>query len=163
MIFGIENLPLMISTILINTNPFFVALLSQYFLREKIGKLHVFCLTGCFIGVILLSTNKEETHKKDLTPLNYTFGVVGGLVCAMTSSVVFVMTRIVKEIHFSIMIYQYASVATVMFILYALGDFLRNETQTYPSLIYLDKVQWFYIAVISTINTVSQFYATLAF
>ena len=61
------------------------------------------------------------------------------------------------------MIYQYASVATVMFVVWAFFDFYLHETTQYPSLFYLDRVQWFYIAIISLINTVSQFYATLAF
>lgn len=62
MVYSVSNLPLMISTILINTNPFWCALLGVFMLGENVSVFHCICMIGCFTGVVILTLTKDQDH-----------------------------------------------------------------------------------------------------
>jgi drug/metabolite transporter (DMT)-like permease len=63
LVYSVSNVPVMIWTITFNTAPFWTALFCFFFLQEKITKRELFCICGAFIGVIVLSLEKEVNEK----------------------------------------------------------------------------------------------------
>ena len=59
LVYSIVNLPLMVGVILINTNPFFCALLAYYYLNETVSSTMLVCMLGCFFGIVVLSLSKD--------------------------------------------------------------------------------------------------------
>lgn len=129
MVYSVSNLPLMISTILINTNPFWCALLGIYMLNEQVTLYHSVCMFGCFLGVVILTLAKsaDQSTVSEITGLtniqNHFLGVSMGILCAFCSSFVFVITRKLRAVHFSLMLFHYGWIATLLFIAWAFADF----------------------------------------
>ena len=140
MVYAVSNLPLMVSTIIMNTNPFWCALLGVFILGEKVSKCHVLCMVGGFLGVVIVSMNKAEdqTTKSELSGVehlqNHLVGVSAALISAFFAAVTFVSTRALKQIHFSLMLFHYGWMAVLMFWVWALTDFWQNSTGPWPSI-----------------------------
>jgi drug/metabolite transporter (DMT)-like permease len=140
MVYAVSNLPLMVSTIIMNTNPFWCALLGVFILGEKVSKFHILCMFGGFLGVVIVSMNKAEdaTTKSDLTGFeriqNHFVGVSAALISAFFAAIVFVTTRALKQIHFSLILFHYGWMAVLMFWAWALTDYWLNSTETWPSI-----------------------------
>jgi len=60
MAYGLVFLPVSITTIIINTTPFWVAILSFLILKDKLKRFEVFCMIGCFIGIITITVWREN-------------------------------------------------------------------------------------------------------
>lgn len=86
-----------------------------------------------------------------------------GITCAFFAAWVFVITRKLKAVHFSLMLFHYGWIATLLFIAWALGDFWLYGKTTVPTIFLLNWEQWKYLSIISVMNTIAQFFATLAF
>lgn len=128
-VYAISNLPLMSCTIIMNTNPFWCALLGIIFLGEKVSKFLVICMVGAFLGVVIVAFNRAEdlTTKSEITGVervqNHLIGIFAALNHAFFAAVVFVSTRALKEIHFSLMLFHYGWMAVIIFWAWALIDF----------------------------------------
>ena len=96
-------------------------------------------MIGCFVGVIILGIAKQATSKASktsgllskeiekakensnhLTTGTYVFGVLCIFLTAWTYSTVGVITSYAKDIHFSVMMFFYATIATLIMGLYIL-------------------------------------------
>ena len=155
----------MIVNILDNTAPFYTLILGYYILQEKVTMTDILCLVGCFSGVLVLSLFTESASNSQ-TGLKEGYNPLIGIMCCMLSassySFIIVLTRKLKNIHYSIMLFQYGFWATLLFIIYALIDFVLGQ-DTYPSIFFLDSTQWKYLGVMSVMNSIAQYFATLAF
>lgn len=56
LIYGCELMPLFLANIMMNTGPFWAALLAFLVLGETVRCIDIICMFGCFIGVIVLAT-----------------------------------------------------------------------------------------------------------
>ena len=155
----------MVVTILNNTAPFYTLILGYYILQEKVTSSDILCLIGCFSGVLVLSLSTERANNSQ-TGLKEGYNPLIGIMCCMFTAIgyssVIVLTRKLKNIHYSIMLFQYGFWATSLFLIYALIDFALGQ-DTYPSILYLDSTQWKYLGVISVMNSIAQYFATIAF
>ena len=70
-------------------------------------------MLGSFTGITLLSTEKGDVNLSQVN--NLAFGVILCLMCAITYALVIVLSRKLKEIHYSIMIFWYSSIASLSF------------------------------------------------
>ena len=62
LVYGLQVLPIFITSIILNTMPFWVSLLSYLFIGEIISRIDLLCMIGCFIGVLNLSFAKHNSH-----------------------------------------------------------------------------------------------------
>ena len=63
---GLKIVPIFISSIIMNTRPFWVSILGYFVLHEKVTKFEIICISGCFIGVILIAmVKKDDEANKD--------------------------------------------------------------------------------------------------
>jgi drug/metabolite transporter (DMT)-like permease len=56
LIFGCKLMPLFLANIMMNTGPFWAALLAFLVLGESVRVIDIICMVGCFIGVVVLAT-----------------------------------------------------------------------------------------------------------
>jgi drug/metabolite transporter (DMT)-like permease len=56
-LFGVQLLPIFLANIMLNTGPFWAALLAFCVLGEMIHLIDIICMVGCFIGVVVLATS----------------------------------------------------------------------------------------------------------
>ena len=94
----------------------------------------ILCILGCFSGVVILALSKDDhevkeidvvdkalSHNlmnKDVTKRQYFFGLACIFTTAMTYSFVGVITRYLREIHFSLMMFHYGWTASCMLLVY---------------------------------------------
>ena len=110
-------LPVFISTAIMNTMTFWVAICGFIINNETIKRKLIYCMIGCFCGSIMLiwpdKKGKEveaavKTEKPPATnsaafaipPLS--IGVISGFVMVILYSIVQVLTRRMKSVHFSV-------------------------------------------------------------
>jgi len=166
--YAVGNLPLLVWTLLVNTAPFWTAILGFYILKERISTFEFICLFGCFSGVVILAFASSQ-NEVNLTQQSYVmhpiFGMVCGILNALGYSTVIVVTRKVKHIHFSLVLLSYGIIATTLYTLWVLVEFATDSTWTevWPRIFYYNRHQWFYLALISIMNAISMTFATLAF
>jgi drug/metabolite transporter (DMT)-like permease len=60
LIWGVGTIPLFIMTVIINTRPFWLSLMSYFILKESVTRSEFICLTGCFIGVVIIALSKID-------------------------------------------------------------------------------------------------------
>mmetsp|Transcript_21414 Transcript_21414/g.18996 ORF Transcript_21414/g.18996 Transcript_21414/m.18996 type:complete len:139 (-) Transcript_21414:418-834(-) len=68
---GLKYIPATKATLIYNVHPILVTLLAYFILREQLTKLKVLSVVGAFIGVILFTTNKNESTEES----NYFIGI----------------------------------------------------------------------------------------
>lgn len=165
MVVSVSHLPLAISTIIINTTPFWVAILGYYLNKEALTRFELGCMAGCFTGVVVLATAKKS-EKVDGTTGNHYVGFFAALVCSWFFGCVIVITRKLRQYHFSVMLYHYTSIAQLVYISYAAYLFATGPSdpdRPYPSIFYLTSKQGKWLLLLSCINIVSQVFQTFAF
>ena len=54
-VYGIKIVPLFLATIVLNTSPFVSSIMAYFFLGDKISKIEIFLMTGCFSGVATIA------------------------------------------------------------------------------------------------------------
>jgi len=60
MIFSIMRIPVSTLSLLMNTAPFWAAVLAYIIFGEMILKFELICMLGCFFGVIILTNGQEK-------------------------------------------------------------------------------------------------------
>ena len=59
MVYGVKLLPIFLTVIIVNTSPFWTALIGYLTLGDKLTFTELFCIVGCFIGVVILGLAKK--------------------------------------------------------------------------------------------------------
>ena len=135
--YSVGNLPLFIWTLIINTAPFWTAILGYYILGEKVSRFDIGCLIVCFTGVLTLSAASEEAPSSVLKVQYPLFGMACALLNALCYSNVIVMTRKVKEIHYSLVLLSYGLIATSLYTTWVLVEFVVDpESKALPRIFY---------------------------
>ena len=102
MVLAVGNVSIFLFTIILNTTPFWTAMLGYYFLGEALTSFEFLCMIGCFAGVVTLTLSNEselettERKKYLVEGESPMFGMFCSLVCAIGSAVVIVTTRKLK-------------------------------------------------------------------
>ena len=65
-LFGCKLLPIFLANIMLNTGPFWAALLAYCVLGENLSLIDIICMVGCFIGVVVLATSPAPKQGHDL-------------------------------------------------------------------------------------------------
>lgn len=100
MTYGVSFLPITIFQTLFYTMPFFIAILSYFILKDKFVRVELGAMVFCFVGVIILINTKEDDKQKNSE--YYFIGVIITIYFSFAASVVQVLTRYMKETHFSV-------------------------------------------------------------
>ena len=58
LVYSVQAIPLFISIIIFNTTPFIASILGYFFLGDKVSKVEIKLMLGCFIGVVALALAK---------------------------------------------------------------------------------------------------------
>ena len=111
--FSIAYLPISIFNTILNTGPFYVSILSYYILGEVLKKREFGGMVICFLAVCLLVNTKTDGNEVS-RPFDkyYFFGVILAIFEAFSVAVVFVITRKMKEVHFTVMQINYTGIAS---------------------------------------------------
>lgn len=170
MVYAVSILPMVVSLILINTVPFWTAIFGFYVNKENMSLSELVCMAGCFTGVVVLvvaGNGAKNTDAKQVgfkEDANFMLGVFCALLCSMTMAVVVVTTRKLRKIHYSIMLFNYGLIATVLYGTCAILMWLADpNAKAWPSIFYYGRQQWINLAVIAVFNTTAQYFATQAF
>lgn len=63
---GVMLMPIFLANIILNTAPFWTALLAYCILGEGVKTMEIICMVGCFVGVIVLATAPVDGAAKTL-------------------------------------------------------------------------------------------------
>jgi drug/metabolite transporter (DMT)-like permease len=102
MTYGVSYLPITIFETLFYTMPFFISIMSYYILKEQFSKVEHGAMVLCFIGVVILLQTKHDEENELTWTKNYLAGAILTLYFSLANSLVVVLTRYMKEIHFSV-------------------------------------------------------------
>ena len=104
-------------TVIYNTSPFWTAILSYLFSGSQINKQEFIFMIGCFFGVFLIASAKDEdAQKADKSFYWKLFGVACIFTTAWMYSLTIVFSRIMKDVHFSLLMFHYGWIASLSLI-----------------------------------------------
>mmetsp|Transcript_13812 Transcript_13812/g.23558 ORF Transcript_13812/g.23558 Transcript_13812/m.23558 type:complete len:251 (+) Transcript_13812:1-753(+) len=114
-------LPVSVAMILVNTTPFWVAILSFIFLSDRIRAFELVCMVGCFSGIFIMTLWRDQgdadtseevvaLHTKTL------IGIFFGITCAITFSLVIVVIKKLQNTSAMVMMFYYGFVSTLTFL-----------------------------------------------
>ena len=122
---------------MINTAPFWVAILSYFLLKTRLKIKDGVLMIGCFTGVVLLALSKYSTNEeqdsddpKVVTNFEYMIGIILLTVLAIGYSIVSVISRMLKDVHFSVILFWYAVVAISLLFSWIITDHFQQITGT---------------------------------
>ena len=139
MVFSVKYLPIFISAIVFNTAPFWTAILGFFLLGNRISMFDLLMMVGCFTGITILSLNQERSsavldddsdadnqsheiidniHSTRITSYEFVIGMSCILTTSIMYSLVSVLTQKLKSIHFSLMMFHYGWIASLMVFIY---------------------------------------------
>lgn len=117
-----------------NTAPFWTVILGFLILGTSVTQFDIMCICGCFLGVVTLVLAKDDNQmhesqeidkalshnlvNKDVTLKQYQFALVCVFITAVCYSFVGVITRYLREIHFSLMMFHYGWIASLILWIY---------------------------------------------
>ena len=120
LLLGLQHLPIYVTTILMNTAPFWVTILSYFILKSKVTTKDLLLIVGCFSGVVILSIGQkmgddnQENIEEDSGIKNRLFGVGCIFVLSWCYSTISVINRFLKDTHFSVLLFHYGWIASVI-------------------------------------------------
>ena len=140
-VLSLTILPLFIVTVLFNTTPFWTGILAYHFLGDKVTGREVLLMFGVFFGVVAISVAKcfdhdtaiETQSSKSISTGNFALGVASVLWCSWSFSAISIITRKLKEIHFSLMLFHYGWFATSALLGFMIFEFYFTKPQNYKS------------------------------
>ena len=115
---SIMLLPISTMTILFNTHPLFLTVLAAIFLGEPMTIKELFCLMGCFLGVILISQSGSESIS-----MIGLVAVFGASVCQAGTNLT---NRMLKDTHFSMVYAVYVFHGCVIWGVYLAVLYYKN-------------------------------------
>ena len=86
-------------------------------------------MVGCFLGVVFLTMCKNEEPNKDILydQKKYAIGVMCIVITSWTWSLANVLTRKLKEVHVSLMMFHYGWLASSILLIYLVWEHLDLE------------------------------------
>lgn len=160
-------LPVFLTQSLMNTAPFWVAMLGYLVNNEVIRWQLLACMVGCFAGIMVLNFGSNSNKTVDFNNSEqykqyYTFGVLGCVLMVFLSALQQVLTRKIREVHFSIMQANYAFFACItMVIVLSIENGLKQKSagasfslSTFTSLRLFNYSwqQWLCLILLSAVN-----------
>ena len=114
-------LPITIFQTMVNLTPFISGILACIFLGEKLALVQILCMTLCFGGIVIVAFggDVDEAEISSETDVQLTFddyqkGLLLSCACIMLFSTSAVLTRRVREVHFSVVQFYLALVGLVV-------------------------------------------------
>ena len=131
-VFALMYLSVSMTNIIINTSPFWTAILCYLVARTKVSIFEFVCIIGCFSGVVTLALTKKDIKDEDDNSM-YLVGLICIIVCAWMNASIIVITRTLKEVHFSLIMFHYGWIASVILFIYLIIERLfLIEDRTQP-------------------------------
>jgi len=174
-VFSLKMIPVFIVQTINNTNPFWIGIMGYYFLGDAVKKRDLCFMMGTFVGVCVLvlskatSVAKEEENNQNENSNEYLIGIMCALVAALGFSGISIITRKIKEVHFSIMMFWYGIFAASMYFLGLVleyniigRNYADQSCQSFRLLCY-DSHQWKLMLSAAFCNAVSMNCSTIAF
>ena len=62
MVYSVQLLPIFMSNVIVNTAPFWTAIISYWLLGDQLTRTELVCMIGCFSGVVIMALAKTEPH-----------------------------------------------------------------------------------------------------
>ena len=114
--YGLKHMPQGDVTILTAGAPALTAILAYFILKEKIILLDIINVVIVFAGMILIikppflfGYSKEYEADPE-----YAMAAIGVSCCTLIQANVYILLRLLKEIHFSVIIFLYGTIGTVV-------------------------------------------------
>ena len=95
-IISLRFIPLHLFGIILNTTPFWIALMECCMQNEKLSKIEIVSMIGAFVGVVMILLSKKEDKgesKKSGSQAETILGVILCMICASTSAYIIIATR----------------------------------------------------------------------
>ena len=127
LVIGVFYIPISIAAIIFGMTPFWTAILGYYINNTDVQKIDIMCMIGCFVGVILLTMCKNDEAGKDVLydQQKYAIGVVCIVITSWTWSLANVLTRKLKEVHVSLMMFHYGWLASSILLIYLVWEHMN--------------------------------------
>lgn len=117
LVLALQNLQVSVVTVIYNTSPFWTAILSYLFSGSQLNNQEFIFMIGCFFGVFMIATAKDEDALKSINSWHWKlFGVACIFTTAWMYSLTIVFSRIMKDVHFSLLMFHYGWIASVSLI-----------------------------------------------
>ena len=98
--------------------PVFVCIFGRIFLKEACGIFHVIALGVTLVGIAftsnlaaILGNSNEEAKKQNIDRQDELYGLISGLGATLVGSSAYILVRKVKELHYSVILFNFAWVA----------------------------------------------------
>jgi drug/metabolite transporter (DMT)-like permease len=179
-------LPIFIANIVLNTAPFWTSFLAWCFLGEPVKLMEIICMSGCFVGVIVIATSEMPHPAKHTLTANvthvagnmsthglssahafnmtehlkkmgfnkymtsesaYIMGMVTMFVAAWSQAAVGVCTRKLKQLHFTIIMFTYAWIASLILLVFLTIEYFVTQFGETPRIFTYSKEN--YILMVS--------------
>ena len=153
-----------------NLAPFITAILALFINKEAINKFTIVCIVGSFSGVVLIALanknkEKDSLDDEDSTTMNKinnhtssetALGLIFMFVVAFLYSLIIILTRKMKGLHFTLVMFHYGLCASGILLVWLIIHYLTNleEYPNGPRLLTYDRSQWFQLIAIAVINSV---------
>lgn len=114
--------------------PVFVCIFGRIFLKEACGLFHVVALGVTLIGIgftskldLILGTHEHNDAKENVDRQHEIYGLISGLGATLVGSSAYILVRKVKELHYSVILFNFAWVALLesFFITYTIHDGIK--------------------------------------
>lgn len=157
-------LPIFIAQTINNMMPFFSGIFGFLINGEKIKKALIYCMVGCFVGIVVLNVYRPEKQANQKFD-HFNWGMVAGFTFVVGGALVNVLNRKMKSIHFSIIQFDYAFIAwaTMFTIIVAEYALYHNDKEKYPyptmRILTYDFTEWLLILAYA----LSNFFVQLSF
>lgn len=100
--------------------PVFVCIFGRIFLKEACGVFHVIALGVTLVGIaftskldVILGGSDEEAKKQNIDRQHELYGLISGLGATLVGSSAYILVRKVKDLHYSVILFNFAWVALV--------------------------------------------------
>lgn len=130
-------LPVFFAQVIINMMPFFTASLGFLINKESIKKSMIACMFGCFAGVVILNYYRpkdKEDKNSGKWGKYFNYGMMSAFAFCILGSIVTILNRRMKAVHFCIINLNYAATAWLSMLVVIIVEyaFLHDNKERYP-------------------------------
>lgn len=112
-VYAINHGEVATTLILLSTAPFFASILSHLFLHERITLTMLLGIICCFIGVLIILSEKWLSPSAQPYFISSWLSVISALICAMTIAVNFTLSRSEKQSNI-LLVFAFAGMMTAL-------------------------------------------------
>ena len=161
-------------------------------MRETVTKTDFVCIVGCFVGAIIIAMAKQDAVSVDheggdanndidtsgdifarlkaakaakFTSEQYAFAMVCVFACSFLGSIILTLTRFLKNLHFTLVMFHYGWISSVILTAWLLAEYLTDPSR-FPQglrLLTYNLNQWGLLGIISILNSIAMNLETIAF